>query len=247
MLSFTRKSIWQSCTRMTARYTVVGKTVMVVLLTIFLTISEECQSTPWSGAYQGRLSPLQDLLAKDSCSPWKWQHHVRSRLSDCLLQKRCPDNLPRKTGSPNGSFKMAHHRNILLRWHSAGRQSSPIWGFSEVSKTLDDPFKCWAFCYFRSFSNFILIITSPRIKSARQLVHQFSRQADLCVKTKNVLVVSTDNLDIVRTLELPRRPPMLLHIAHGLYIIFDGNLQVINISFANCIDFCNQLKSTTQT
>jgi hypothetical protein len=38
------------------------------------------------------------------------------------------------------------------------------------------------------------------------------------------LVVSTENADIVKSLDLPRRPPMVLHVVHGLYIIYDGNL-----------------------
>lgn len=77
----------------------------------------------------------------------------------------------------------------------------------------------------RSFRNFILVVTSSMIKSARQLVHQFSRQADLCGKVGRTLVTATDDPKVIQSLELSKRPPLLLHIVHGLYIVFEGNLQ----------------------
>ena len=41
-------------------------------------------------------------------------------------------------------------------------------------------------------------------------------------------MVLTENYEIIKSLELPKRPPLLLHIVHGLYIIFDGNLANMN-------------------
>ena len=83
----------------------------------------------------------------------------------------------------------------------------------------------------RSFKNFLLFLTSPTIKSSRQLVSQVKKQSDWCKKTNNILVASTENKVIIKSLELPRRPPLLLHIVHGLYILFDGNLADMNAIF----------------
>jgi hypothetical protein len=80
----------------------------------------------------------------------------------------------------------------------------------------------------RSFRNFILVLSSPKIKSSRHLIQQFRKTVDWCDKTNRILVVSTDKTEIIKSLDLPRRPPMILHIVHGLYIIFDGNLADIN-------------------
>ena len=60
------------------------------------------------------------------------------------------------------------------------------------------------------------------------MVSQFNKQTNLCSKTNNILVVLTENYEIIKSLELPKRPPLLLHIVHGLYIIFDGNLANMN-------------------
>ena len=76
----------------------------------------------------------------------------------------------------------------------------------------------------RSFRNFILVLSSSKIKSSRQLIAQFKKQNDWCLKTNRLLVVSTQNPQIIKSLDLPRRPPMVLHVVHGLYIIYDGNL-----------------------
>ena len=76
----------------------------------------------------------------------------------------------------------------------------------------------------RSFRNFILVLSQSKIKSSRQLITQFRKQNDWCMKTNRLLVVSTENTDIIKSLDLPRRPPMVLHVVHGLYIIYDGNL-----------------------
>ena len=62
-------------------------------------------------------------------------------------------------------------------------------------------------------------------------MNEFKKQTEWCKKTNDILVVSTDNSEIIKNLELPRRPPLLLHIVHGLYIIFDGNLANINAIF----------------
>ena len=80
----------------------------------------------------------------------------------------------------------------------------------------------------RSFRNFILLLTSPTIKSSRQLMNQFKKQNDWCANTNRLLVVSTQHADIIKSLDLPRRPPMLLHVVHGLYIIYDANLADMN-------------------
>ena len=64
----------------------------------------------------------------------------------------------------------------------------------------------------------------PKIRSSRVLISQFIKQRNWCEQTNRLLVVSTENGDIVKSLDLPRRPPMVLHVVHGLYIIYDGNL-----------------------
>lgn len=80
----------------------------------------------------------------------------------------------------------------------------------------------------RSFRNFILVLSAPKIKSSRQLINTFKKQNGWCELTNRILVVSTSNAHIIHQLDLPRRPPLLLHVVHGLYIIYDGNLADMN-------------------
>ena len=69
-----------------------------------------------------------------------------------------------------------------------------------------------------------MVLSDPKIKSSRQLINQFKRQNNFCQKLSGLLLVSTQNVDVIKNLDLPRRPPLLLHVVHGLYIIYDANL-----------------------
>ena len=49
-------------------------------------------------------------------------------------------------------------------------------------------------------------------------MNEFKKQTEWCKKTNDILVVSTDNSEIIKNLELPRRPPLLLHIVHNVIV-----------------------------
>ena len=112
------------------------------------------------------------------------------------------------------------------------RQTAVLkWSIKEIYCYMDEPLEVNQHQFevlIRSFRNFVLVLTSSKIKSSRQLINDFKKQTDWCAKTNRLLVVSTQNTDVIKSLDLPRRPPLLLHVVHGLYIIYDGNLADMN-------------------
>ena len=112
------------------------------------------------------------------------------------------------------------------------RQTAVLkWSIKEIYCYMDEPLDVNQHQFevlIRSFRNFVLVLTSPKIKSSRQLINDFRKQTDWCSNTNRLLVVSTQNMDVIKSLDLPRRPPLMLHVVHGLYIIYDGNLADMN-------------------
>ena len=109
------------------------------------------------------------------------------------------------------------------------RQTAVLkWTIKELHCYLDEPLELSNQHQFevllRSFRNFVLLLLSPKIKSSRQLITQFKKENGWCEQTNRLLIVSTASVEIIKKLDLPRRPPLLLHVVHGLYIIYDGNL-----------------------
>lgn len=114
----------------------------------------------------------------------------------------------------------------------ADRQTAVLkWIIKEIHCHIDEPLDVNQHQFevlLRSFRNFILVVSTSKIKISRQLLNQFRRQNNWCSKTNKILIASTDNSEIIKKLELPHRPPILLHLVHGLYVIFDGNLADMN-------------------
>ena len=131
-------------------------------------------------------------------------------------------------------YVMFYNHGIPRKCPRKADRQTPVlkWIIKDIYCTLDQPLEVTQQQFeviLKSFKHFLLLLTSNTIKTSRQLVGQFKKQNELCTKTNNILLISTEDVNVIKNLELPRRPPMLLHIVHGLYIIFDGNLADMNV------------------
>ena len=131
-------------------------------------------------------------------------------------------------------YVMFYNHGIPRKCPRKADRQTPVlkWIVKDIYCTLDEPLEVNQQQFeviLKSFKNFLLLLTSSTIKTSRQLVNQFKKQNELCGKTNNILLISSEDDNVIKNLELPRRPPMLLHIVHGLYIIFDGNLADMNV------------------
>ena len=55
----------------------------------------------------------------------------------------------------------------------------------------------------------------------------------MCEKVGKTLIVTTsDERTIKEALKINRRPPVVLNVVHGMFVVYEGNIQVCTIYFA---------------
>ena len=55
----------------------------------------------------------------------------------------------------------------------------------------------------------------------------------MCEKVGKTLIVTTsDERTITEALKINRRPPLVLNVVHGMFVVYEGNIQVCTIYFA---------------
>ena len=169
------------------------------------------------------------LLQDDTKKCAKTLHDLELIKADAYLFKI---SWRRMNTTENCSIVLYRNGQAVDFTGKADRQTAVLkWTIKEIYCYMDEPLDVNQHQFevlIRSFRNFVLVLTSQKIKSSRQLINDFKKQVDWCGKTNRLLVVSTGNSDVIKSLDLPRRPPLLLHVVHGLYIIYDGNLADMN-------------------
>ena len=72
-----------------------------------------------------------------------------------------------------------------------------------------------------------MIVTSKKITTSKYITQRFSRVPTLCQKVGKTLVVTTsDERTIKDALKITRRPPVVLNVVHGMFVVYEGNIQV---------------------
>ena len=78
-----------------------------------------------------------------------------------------------------------------------------------------------------------MILTSTKITTSKYIVQRFSRIPNLCEKVGKTLIATTsDERTIKEALKINRRPPVVLNVVHGMFVVYEGNIQVCTICFA---------------
>ena len=81
--------------------------------------------------------------------------------------------------------------------------------------------------YLSRYRSFIVIATSKKITTSKYIVQRFSRVPNLCQKVGKTLVVTTsDEQTIKDALKITRRPPVVVNVVHGMFVVYEGNIQV---------------------
>ena len=77
------------------------------------------------------------------------------------------------------------------------------------------------------FRSFIVIVTSKKITTSKYIIQRFSRVPNLCQKVGKTLVVTTSDERVTKeALKIARRPPVVLNVVHGMFVVYEGNIQV---------------------
>ena len=77
------------------------------------------------------------------------------------------------------------------------------------------------------FRSFIVIVTSKKITTSKYIIQRFSRVPNLCQKVGKTLVVTTSDDRVTKeALKITRRPPVVLNVVHGMFVVYEGNIQV---------------------
>ena len=88
-------------------------------------------------------------------------------------------------------------------------------------------FPCLVFALQFFYRSFIVIATSKKITTSKYINRRFSRVPNLCQKVGKTLVVTTNDERIIKgALKITRRPPLVVNVVHGAFVVYEGNIQV---------------------